>query len=65
MRRAPVALPTLATAQFQRFFECGRATGACFLWRVVGSYAKQLALTQQLLDAALGGSVQLLVDSLV
>ena len=25
MRGAPVALPTFATAQFKRFFDCGRA----------------------------------------
>ena len=25
MRRAPVALPTCATAQFKRFFDCGEA----------------------------------------
>ena len=25
MRSAPVFLPTFATAQFERFFDCGRA----------------------------------------
>ena len=30
MRSAPVALPSFATAQFQRFFDCGRAIG-CLL----------------------------------
>ena len=45
MRGAPVSLPTFATAQFKRFFDCGRAVrcllplGAgrfmhlgCFVW---------------------------------
>ena len=31
MRGAPLSLPTSATAQFRRFFDCGRGVGACFL----------------------------------
>ena len=68
MRCAPVALPTFATAQFKRFFECGRANrcllphgGGRFLHLVVwygyqgaDTDAEQLALTEQLFDAALG-----------
>ena len=68
MRGAPVALPTFATTQFKRFFDCGRAvrsmlplgTGRFFHLVVLYGYqgadadAEQLALTEQLLDAALG-----------
>ena len=68
LRGAPVALPSFATAQFKRFFDCGRAVrcllplGACrFMHLVVlngyqgaDSDAEQLALTDQLFDAALG-----------
>ena len=67
MRGAPVALPTFATAQFKRFFDCGRAVrcllplGAGRIMHVVVLYccqgadsdAEQLALTEQLFDAAL------------
>ena len=69
MRGAPVSLPTFATAQFKRFFDCGRAVrcmlplGAGRFMHVVVLYgyqeadtdAEQLALTEQLFDAALGG----------
>ena len=68
MRGAPVSLPTFATAQFKRFFECGRAVwcmlplGVCRFMHLVVLYgyqgadadAEQLALTEQLFDAALG-----------
>ena len=65
IRGALIALPSFATAQFKRFFDCGRAVrcllplGACrFLHLVVyqgaDSDAEQLALTDQLFDAALG-----------
>ena len=68
MRGAPVALPTFATAQFKRFFDCGRAVG-CMLplglgrfmhlvvlygYQGVDTDAELLALTEQLFDAALG-----------
>ena len=68
MRGAPVALPTFATAQFKRFFDCGRAVG-CMLPLGLGRFmhlvvlygcqgvdtdAELLALTEQLFDAALG-----------
>ena len=66
MRGAPVAMPTSATVQFQRFFDCGRAIrcllslgGSRFMhWVVLYGYqgadtdAEQLALTEQLFDAA-------------
>ena len=66
---APLALPTFATAQFKSFFDCGRAVrcllplarlaGLCtclFLYGNQGADAdaEQLALTEQLFDAALG-----------
>ena len=68
LRGAPLALPTFATAQFKSFFDCGRAVRCFFLLRLVGFctclffmgirvlmlYAEQLALTDQLFDAALG-----------
>ena len=68
MRGAPVVLPTFATAHFQRFFDCGRAVrcllpvGAGRFMHLVVLYAyqgadtdaEQLALTEQLFDAALG-----------
>ena len=68
MRGAPVALNTFATAQFKRFFDCGRAVrcllplGAGRFMHLVVLYgyqgadtdAEQLALTEQLFDAALG-----------
>ena len=65
---APLTLPTFATAQFQRFFDYGRAI-RCMLTRGAGRFmqivekygyqgadtdAEQLALTEQLFDAALG-----------
>ena len=63
-----VALPTFATAQFKRFFDCGRGVrcmlplGACRFMHLVALYgypgadadAGQLASTGQLFDAALG-----------
>ena len=68
MRGAPVALPTFATAQFRRFFDSGRAVrcllplGSGRFMHLVVLYgyqgadtdAEQLALTDQLFDAALG-----------
>ena len=36
LRGAPVAMPTFGTAQFQRFFDCGRAIRCLLLWVVVG-----------------------------
>ena len=68
MRGAPVALPSFATAQFKRFFDCGRAVrcllplGAGRFMHLVVLYgyqgadtdAEQLALTEKLFDAALG-----------
>ena len=68
MRGAPVALPTFATAQFKRFFDSGRAIrcllplgGGRFRHLVVlygyqgaDTDAEQLALTEQLFDAAFG-----------
>ena len=68
MRCAPLSLLTPATAQFKRFFDCGRAL-RCMLPVASGRFlhlvvlhgyqgadndAKQLALTEQLSDAALG-----------
>ena len=67
LKGAPLALPTFATAQFQRFFDCGRAV-RCLLPLGSGRFlnlvvlygyqgadtdAEQLALTEQLFDAAL------------
>ena len=60
-------MPTYATAQFKRFFDCGRAVrcllplgGGRSMHLVVlygcqgaGADAEQLALTEQLFDAAL------------
>ena len=61
-------MPTFATAQFKRFFDCGRAV-RCLLPLGAGRFmhlfvlygyqgadadAEQLALTEQLFDAALG-----------
>ena len=68
MKSAPVSLPTFATAQFRRFFDCGRVVrcllplGGGSVMHLVVLYgyrgadvdAEQLALTKQLLDAALG-----------
>ena len=68
MRGASLALPTFATAQFKSFFDCGRAVrcmlplgaGRCMHLFVLYGYqgadtdAEQLALTEQLFDAALG-----------
>ena len=68
MRSAPVALPSFATAQFKWFFDCGRVV-RCMLSLGSGRFmhlvvlygyqgadtdAEQLALTEQLFDAALG-----------
>ena len=67
LKGAPFSLPTFATAQLQRFLDCGRA-GRCLLPLGRGRFlnlvvlygyqgsdtdAKQLALTEQLFDAAL------------
>ena len=57
MRCAPVALPTFATAQFQRFFERGRARTWWFemvIKVLTVSDPEQLAFTEQLFDAAVG-----------
>ena len=68
LRGAPLALPTFATAQFRRFFDCGRAV-RCLLplgsgrfmhlfvlyaYQGADSDAEQLALTEHFFDAALG-----------
>ena len=68
LRSALLALPTFATAQFKRFFDCGRVV-RCMLPLGLGRFmhlvflygfqgadadAEQLALTEQLFDAALG-----------
>ena len=68
MSGAPVALLSLATAQFRRFFDSGRAI-RCLLplgggglihlvvlcgYQGADSDAEQLALTEQLFDAAMG-----------
>ena len=55
-----VALPTLAAAQFRRFFDCDRVI-QCLLPSVVpGGCAdadvEQLAFTEQLFDAAFWGA---------
>ena len=68
LRGAPLSLPTSATAQFKRFFDCGRAVrcmlplGAGRFMHLVVLYGyqgadadpEQLALTDHLFDAALG-----------
>ena len=74
MRGALVAFPTLAIAQFRRFFDCGRAIrcmlppgGGRFMnpgrfmhlvvlygYQGADTDAEQVALTEQLFDAALG-----------
>ena len=43
MRRAPVALPTFATAQFKRFFDCGRAV-RCLLPLGAGRFMQLVVL---------------------
>ena len=68
LRGALLALPTLATAQFKSFFDCGRAV-RCLLPLGAGRFmhlfvlygyqgadadAEQLSLGEQLFDAALG-----------
>ena len=68
LKGAPLSLPTSATAQFKRFFDCGRAL-RCLLPVASGRFlhlvvlygyqgadgdAEQLSLTEQLFDAALG-----------
>ena len=64
----PLSLPAFATAQFRRFFDCGRAVrcmiplGSGRFMHLVVLYgfqgadydAEQLSLTEQLFDAALG-----------
>ena len=68
LRGAPLALPTFVTARFKSFFDCGRAVRCllplasgrflhlCVLYGYQGADtdAEQLALTDQLFDAALG-----------
>ena len=68
MKGAPLAEPTSVTAQFKRFFDCGRAVrcmlplGSGRFMHLVVLYGyqradhgpEQLALTEQLRDAALG-----------
>ena len=68
LKGAPLSLPTSATVQFKRFFDCGRAVrcmlplGAGHFMRLVVLYGyqgadadpEQLALTDQLFDATLG-----------
>ena len=68
LRGAPLSLPTSATVQFKRFFDCGKAVrctlplgaGRFMLLVVLYGYqgadadAEQLALTEQFFDAALG-----------
>ena len=68
LRGAPLSLPASVTAQFSRFFDCGRAL-CCLLPVASGRFlhlvvlhgyqgadgdAERLSLTDQLLDAALG-----------
>ena len=68
LRGAPLSLPASVTAQFRRFFDCGRAL-RCMLLVASGRFlhlvvlygyqgadvdAERLSLTDQLLDAALG-----------
>ena len=68
LRVAPLSLPAFATAQFKRFFDCGRAL-RCMLPVASGRFlhlvvlygyqgadgdAERLSLTDQLFDAALG-----------
>ena len=43
MRGAPVALPTFATAQFKRFFDCGRAV-RCLLPLGAGRFMHSVVL---------------------
>ena len=68
LRGAPLALPTFVTSQFKSFFDCGRAVRCllplasgrflhvCVLYGYQGADTdpEQLALTEQLFDAALG-----------
>ena len=68
LRSAPLSLPASATAQFKRFFDCGRAL-RCMLSVASGRFlrlvvlygyqgadgdAERLSLTDQLFDAVLG-----------
>ena len=68
MKGAPLALPTFASAQFQRFFNCGRVV-RCMLPLGLGRFmhlvvlygyqgadtdAEQLASTEHLSGAAFG-----------
>ena len=75
MRGASLSLPTSATVQFKKFFDCGRVVrctlplGARRFMHLVVLYGypgadsdpEQLALTEQLFDAALS---ELLIVSL-
>ena len=68
LRDAPLSLPSIATVQFQRFFDCGRAVRCVlplgggrvmhlvvlYAYQVADRDAERLALTEQLWDAALG-----------
>ena len=68
MKGAPFALPTFATAQLKRFFDYGRAVRCMlplgfgrfmhlvvlYVYQGADTDAEQLALTEQLFDAALG-----------
>ena len=66
LRGVPLSLPTFATSQFKRFFDCGRVV-RCMLplgfgrfmhlvvlycFQVADTDAEQLSLTEQLFDAA-------------
>ena len=76
LRGAPLSLLTFATAQFKRFFDCGRAV-RCMLPLGSGRFlhlvvlfgfqgdreAEKLALTDKLLDAAFGELVWLLENN--
>ena len=75
LRGAPLALPTFVTTQFKSFFDCGRAVRCmlplasgrflhfCVLYGYQGADTdpEQLALTDQLFDAALGELFMLLL----
>ena len=62
LRGASLSLPTFATSQFKRFFDCGRVVRCMLFMHVVVLYgfqgadtdAEQLSLTNQLFEAALG-----------
>ena len=75
LRGAPLSLPTFATAQFKRFFDCGRAVwcmlplGAGRFMHLVVLYCcqgadadpEQLALTDHLFDVVASGQPCMLV----